>query len=221
MRHQPFWGQSTIEIPLLADKQELYQWLGLDLSIWEEGFEDYQAIYKWITTNPAGAALEKAWKRVAEGKMDGIEVGYKRFHTRIDGVPGFIEWLKSTHAASKTQSTTGVLDQTGVSSTSNPASRSSLDSTSAQEVPLDGILIDLLASRGKLERYREQVEPHKLEAERIAAMHEKKRANRIRAAQDDERGRLRRINEAALAKLQSENSASESNIADGRSQVVS
>lgn len=188
---------------LIEDREELYAWLGLDMRIWDAGFTDYESIYRWITTNPAGSALENAWNRVAAGRMDGVKLEYTKFHTREDGIAEFIAWLKAERRSDiARQNPTPIPSTSPELDNARSTPRTSLDTAvPALEVPLNDIALKLLKASDNLASYEEQVKPFKLEAERIAAMNEKKRLNRIKAAKDEERGRVTR----AAEELEAEN----------------
>lgn len=201
LRHRPFSGHPIIQITLIDDQDELWEWLGLDMAVWHAGFDNYVAIYRWITTNPAGSALVDAWNRVAAGTMDGVRIEYKRFHTRIDGVPEFIAWLKANRVVSPS-------DRSAHGPITSPRRNSSaLDS--GQELPLDDIVIPLLKRSGQLKSYSAQVEPIWANVLRIVANTEKRKANKEKAKRDEEAARAKRAALAAEAKKGSSGSSAE------------
>ena len=70
-------------------------WLGLDLDRWEKGFDSKEELYEWLASVRKGSVLEQGWEVVRQEGLDRMRVDWKRFHTRLDGLPDFIEWLRS------------------------------------------------------------------------------------------------------------------------------
>lgn len=70
-------------------------WLGLDLDRWELGFDSKEELYGWLANVREGSVLEQGWEVVRQEGLGRMIVDWKRFHTRVDGLPDYIEWLRS------------------------------------------------------------------------------------------------------------------------------
>lgn len=210
IRHRPFPSQPFVELELITDSDELYRWFGLDISTWYAGFTDYEAIYDWLVMVSPASALSDAWDRIASGRMDNVKLEYKRFYTRVDGVPDFIAWLKRNWTARSSKHeletaavsvTLSKVDQSAIpfdeaKSSADTAGR--IDTVTEPEVPLDAFASRLLIDRGQAGRYAEMLDLRRREVEKIAAAQERKRTNRVRAAEQERAGIMARIAEAAI-----------------------
>jgi hypothetical protein len=124
LRHAPLHGQPLVEVVLSRDLSAVLGWLGLGgdkMREWEEGFEGYEDVYRWITDVRTGNNIEEwngkgdrsrardedkeapvlkgAWETVREYGLEGMRVDWKRFHTRVDGLEDFIKWLRQQPAS--------------------------------------------------------------------------------------------------------------------------
>jgi hypothetical protein len=95
LRHSPLAGYPLIDITLSADFDAVMHWLGLDLDRWEHGYDSKEELYEWLASVREGSVLEQGWEVVRQEGLGRMRVDWKRFHTRVDGLPDFIEWLRS------------------------------------------------------------------------------------------------------------------------------
>jgi hypothetical protein len=87
-------GYPLIDITLSQDYDAVMGLVGLDMDRWEKGFDNKEELYKWLVDVKEGSVLEQGWKVVKEHGLGRMGVGWKRFHTRVDGLPEFIEWMR-------------------------------------------------------------------------------------------------------------------------------
>lgn len=119
--------------------------------------------------------------------MDETKLEYRRFFTRIDGVPEFVSWLQTRWAAAAAQPSF----KTPPESVAVPLSPSVLTD---RENLLDPFASGMLDRRGQAAQYAVEVQQKRVDLLRIAEAQKRREMNRLKAALEQAAARLRRMN---------------------------
>lgn len=181
---------------------QVFNWLGLDegrLDKWEEGFETYEEVYRWITDVKEGGVLNEAWEMVRVYGLEGMKVDWKRFHTRVDGLDGFVAWLRRTDDFPNPDEST--LQSTASSSSVQPPHSMSPLPPSAdpeQPTPLDRHAQSALSHFDETHTYARLLQPRQDEARAIVQRQKQRRVNqeKDKKRQEEAKERKRALAEA-------------------------
>lgn len=209
LRHAPLYGHPLIEVVLSRDLSAILSWLGLDegkMREWEEGFDGYEDVYRWITGVKNGTVLSKAWDMVRTHGLNGMRgVDWKRFHTRVDGLDGFIQWLRTEQrpvGGSRSRPTDPVdggetmEDKDGATPLSAPLAPST---DPEHPTPLDGNATAALAHFAETHTYDRLLAARQDDARAILGRQQRRAANRERQAQMQVKAAARRASGGAKA----------------------